>query len=144
MARANRRPGPLTEEEWIARPNQSPIGGQGSISYDGSQFRMQDALGIFDPRSGVGGGANVNWGIASFNTLGDDEHKIRLELGAHAQNIVFSPVIDVDNGANTPSRWEIVSFTVDVTGVDVDVFIKGDDFIHDSEDFTLEFEYLWR
>jgi len=143
FATKDRFSGKRSETEVKYSTNTTPDGGEGSLSYDGTSFRLQDQLGVFDPRSGAGG-SSVNFGIASFNTLGDDEHEIRLSLGVQAQNVVFSAVVDVDNGKDAPANWHIIGYTIDATGINVHISIVGDDFIHDDEDYTLEFEYVWR
>jgi len=48
----DRAPGVSDEEETIYEVNTSPIGGPGSVSFDGTVFKMQDAAGFYDPRIG--------------------------------------------------------------------------------------------
>jgi hypothetical protein len=46
----DRFPGPRIEEELELDTNLTPVGGSGSISFDGSKFNFIDSLGTFDPR----------------------------------------------------------------------------------------------
>jgi hypothetical protein len=50
----DRRPGPSLEEELQLEADPVDPSIQGAVRYNGSAFRLRDAIGVFDPRSGGG------------------------------------------------------------------------------------------
>jgi len=84
-------------------------------------------------------------GFASADVGGDDEVEIRVNTGAWNQELVMGLVVDVTNGDEAPIGWQVHSIIKDATGFDL-VIIPNDteESVHDSENMTVEVEFLWR
>jgi hypothetical protein len=51
----DRRPGPSVEEELVLEADPADPTTPGAVRFNGTSFRMRDAVGVLDPRSGGGG-----------------------------------------------------------------------------------------
>jgi hypothetical protein len=66
----DRRPGPLIEDEEIQLgTNAAAPTLLGAMRFDGAAFQFKDALGVYDPRDGTGGGGLTDSAHAALNQL---------------------------------------------------------------------------
>ena len=106
----DRRPGPLVEDEEIQLiSNPVPPTQAGAVNFDGTSFKMRDAAGTFDPRSGSSGITEGQHEVLS--TLVHDLDGDSYDEAVYVSGRVVSYTIYADSGKLRKIREYLVSYT---------------------------------